>query len=120
MLRCEHNDQRAHIWSRWPGAPGFIAKVQQFQPMYGDVEEWVRDVFAPVFARSIGGPVKWCVQWWAHDEAVLHLEALWPTSKNLTEAAGDGSVSSGSGFPIATGHQHKVRPTLSLPALLRL
>ena len=49
----------------------------QFEPMYGDVEEWVREVFAPVFARSIGGPVKWCAQWWAHGEAVLRLEALW-------------------------------------------
>ena len=39
--------------------------------------EWVREVFAPVFARSIGGPVKWCAQWWAHGEAVLRLEALW-------------------------------------------
>ena len=34
-------------------------------------------MFAPVFARSIGGPVKWCAQWLAHGEAVLRLEALW-------------------------------------------
>lgn len=30
-------------------------------------------MFAPRFARSIGGPVKWCPRWWDHPEAVLRL-----------------------------------------------
>ena len=61
------------------GQAAFTAATPEdrFEPMYGDVEGWVREVFAPVFARSIGWPVKWCAQWLAHGEAVLRLEALW-------------------------------------------
>ncbi|MEP6463018.1 MAG: DUF4913 domain-containing protein [Frankiaceae bacterium] len=44
---------------------------------FDNVEEFVTGMFAPRFARSIGGPVKWCPQWWDHPEAVLRLEALW-------------------------------------------
>jgi len=45
--------------------------------VFDNVEEWVAGMFAPRFARSIGGPVKWCPRWWDHPEAVLRLEALW-------------------------------------------
>jgi hypothetical protein len=62
----------------WRGGPCVRRRIGG--PVRADdvnVEEWVREVFAPVFSRSIGGPVKWCAQWWAHGEAVLRLEALW-------------------------------------------
>lgn len=50
-------------------------------PLYGNVEEWVRDYLLPGFPRPVGevGLVRWhwCAQWWRHDEAVTRLTALW-------------------------------------------
>jgi hypothetical protein len=30
-----------------------------------------------MFRRRLGGQYRWCARWWAHDEAVSRLRALW-------------------------------------------
>lgn len=44
---------------------------------YPDLDTWVRDYFAPLYARPIGGDFRWCPQWRDHVEAVARLEAMW-------------------------------------------
>jgi hypothetical protein len=46
-------------------------------PMYETLDAWVRDYFAPMFSRPIGGEIRWCPRWHEHAEAVSRLEALW-------------------------------------------
>lgn len=53
------------------------AAEEPIPPMYDNVEQWVAERFAPVFARSVGARARWCPMWWDHGEAVLRLEALW-------------------------------------------
>ena len=47
------------------------------QPLYPDVETWVRDYLAPIIARPQTHSVAWCPEWWRHAEAIARLEALW-------------------------------------------
>lgn len=44
---------------------------------YPDLDTWVRDYFAPLYARPVGGEFRWCAQWRDHVEAVARLEAMW-------------------------------------------
>ena len=46
-------------------------------PVYGSLDAWVEEYFCVVFARPIGGEIRWCPQWRDHPEAVTRLEALW-------------------------------------------
>jgi Domain of unknown function (DUF4913) len=49
-------------------------------PLYDNVEQWVRDWLLVNIDRPFGetgGQWRWCEQWWAHNEAVLGLTALW-------------------------------------------
>ncbi len=48
-----------------------------FAPVYGGVEEWVVDYFAPMFTRPTTPAIRWCARWWDHAEAISRLEALW-------------------------------------------
>ncbi|KDA40857.1 DUF4913 domain-containing protein [Frankia sp. B2] len=50
---------------------------------YPDLQTWVAEFFAPVFARPLGGEWRWCPQWWDHVEAALRLEALWRSFEHL-------------------------------------
>jgi hypothetical protein len=47
------------------------------EPVYDTLDEWVAEYFAPTFARSIGGELRWCTSWTEHAEALTRLEALW-------------------------------------------
>lgn len=47
------------------------------EPVYSSVAAWVDGYFRMVFARSVGGEIRWCDHWQAHPEAVTRLEALW-------------------------------------------
>lgn len=53
------------------------------EPFYANVVEWVEGMFAPTFARYLGGTTHWCGRWWDHPEAVLRLEALWRSWETL-------------------------------------
>ncbi|WP_205704975.1 DUF4913 domain-containing protein [Kineococcus indalonis] len=46
---------------------------------YPDLSAWIRDFFAPTFARAVGGEARWCARWDEHPEAVYRLQALWRT-----------------------------------------
>jgi hypothetical protein len=46
-------------------------------PEYETLDEWVQEYFAPMFARPIGGELRWCARWTEHAEAISRLEALW-------------------------------------------
>ncbi len=46
-------------------------------PLYPSLQAWVDQWFRPMFARHLGGQVRWCQQWWAHEEAILRLDNLW-------------------------------------------
>jgi len=50
-------------------------------PLYGNVEDWVREYLLVNVARPFGevGLQRWywCPQWWRHNEAVTALTALW-------------------------------------------
>lgn len=49
-------------------------------PAYHSLEEFVVELSAPTFTRTLGGPSgAWCPRWWDHAEAVLRLHALWTT-----------------------------------------
>ena len=47
------------------------------EPVYSSVAAWVDGYFRMVFARSVGGEIRWCDRWQEHPEAVTRLEALW-------------------------------------------
>lgn len=47
------------------------------EPVYSSLSAWVDGYFRVIFARSIGGEIRWCNQWQEHPEALTRLEALW-------------------------------------------
>lgn len=53
------------------------------EPAYPDVERWVSEHFAPMYARPLGGEFRWCPSWWKHAEAISRLEALWRSWETL-------------------------------------
>jgi len=50
---------------------------------YPSLNAWVEDYFTVVFARPVGGEVRWCSQWREHAEALTRLEALWRAWETL-------------------------------------
>ena len=62
------------------GAPG--PGQDPPEPSYPDVQSWVEQWFAPIFGRRLGA-THWCARWWAHDEAVFRLEAMWRSWETL-------------------------------------
>lgn len=44
---------------------------------YPDLDTWVREYFATLYARPTGGDLRWCPRWNEHPEAVTRLEAMW-------------------------------------------
>jgi hypothetical protein len=57
------------------GAAGPGAEV--VQPVYPDLDAWVRQFFVPTFHRPVGGEIRWCSRWPDHAEAITRLTALW-------------------------------------------
>ena len=47
------------------------------EPLYPNLDEWVREYFLPTFIRPLGGEYRWCAEWDDHAEAVGRLESLW-------------------------------------------
>ncbi len=56
---------------------------EKVEPAYPDVETWVNEHFAPMYARPLGGEFRWCPRWWEHAEAISRLEALWRSWETL-------------------------------------
>jgi hypothetical protein len=66
------------------GAVSAEEKVEEkVEPVYPDVESWVSEHFAPMYARPLGGEFRWCPRWWEHAEAISRLEALWRSWETL-------------------------------------
>lgn len=63
---------------------------EKLEPAYLDVESWVTEHFAPMYARPLGGEFRWCPRWWEHAEAISRLEALWRSWETLRGDAGLG------------------------------
>src|SRR4051812_29699078 len=53
------------------------------QLAYRSLDAWVNDYFTVVFARAVGGEMRWCSQWRDHREALTRLEALWRSWETL-------------------------------------
>ncbi len=67
-------------------------------PEYQTVDEWVHEYFCPMFARPIGGEIRWCERWTDHAEAVSRLEALWRSWEVLRRDPGTGMATWFSSF----------------------
>ncbi|BDZ44019.1 hypothetical protein GCM10025865_33610 (plasmid) [Paraoerskovia sediminicola] len=53
---------------------------------FGSVDEFVREHLRHVYKRRIDGRHRcWAGQWWAYDEAVIRLEALWRAWEHLRQ-----------------------------------
>ncbi|NDR53552.1 MULTISPECIES: DUF4913 domain-containing protein [unclassified Actinomyces] len=58
------------------GGPG--GGAEEFQPYFGNVDEFVRDFLRNMYRRRIDGRHRcWAARWWQYEEAVARLEALW-------------------------------------------
>jgi hypothetical protein len=60
-----------------PAGPAPGAGTDVPEPVFDRVEDWVEEYFLPVFRRPLGGMYRWCPRWWAHQEAISRLTALW-------------------------------------------
>ncbi|QBI56334.1 DUF4913 domain-containing protein [Streptomonospora litoralis] len=60
------------------------------QPVFKNVEEFVRYRFVPVYIRPEGGQFRWCKEWWRHPEAVSRFQALWHAWEVLRWEPGTG------------------------------
>jgi Domain of unknown function (DUF4913) len=49
------------------------------EPLYADLESWVRDYYCVVFARRLSATTRWCPRWNEHHEVAVRMEALWRT-----------------------------------------
>ncbi|WP_435080240.1 DUF4913 domain-containing protein [Clavibacter michiganensis] len=60
----------------WGDAPAASASGD---PVFADVDAFVRDFLAPTYRREVSprGEGRWDPEWWRHPEAVARLEALW-------------------------------------------
>lgn len=59
------------------------AGEEPMETVYPNLESWVNEEFAPIYARPIGGEFRWCRRWWEHVEAVSRLESLWRAWEKL-------------------------------------
>ncbi|GLW36023.1 DUF4913 domain-containing protein [Actinoplanes regularis] len=83
--RLEQAEQQ--LAERQPtGSSAAIGPEQGQDPLYPNVEEWVNTYLLPTFPRPYGavGMTRWywCARWWAHDEAVTRMMALWYAWEN--------------------------------------
>jgi Domain of unknown function (DUF4913) len=77
-LRAELADLSAAVLLGPPAnEPQAAVSDEVPEPVHPSVEAWVEDYFCAVFARPVGGEIRWCLQWRDHPEAVTRLEALW-------------------------------------------
>ncbi|MDA8370223.1 MAG: DUF4913 domain-containing protein [Nocardiopsaceae bacterium] len=60
------------------------------EPVFKNVEEFVRLRFLPVYVRPEGGQFRWCKEWWRHAEAVSRFQALWHAWEVLRWEPGTG------------------------------
>lgn len=65
------------------GDDGAEADAEVPKPAYRSLETWVDEYFTVVFARPVGGEIRWCSQWGEHPEALTRLEALWRAWETL-------------------------------------
>lgn len=56
---------------------GVLGAQKAVEPVYDSLDAWVENYFCIVFARTVGGEIRWCAHWRDHPEAVTRLEALW-------------------------------------------
>lgn len=59
-------------------------------PVYRNVEEFVTELFIPMFCRPEGGQFRWCREWWRHPEAVSRFHAVWHAWEVLRWEPGTG------------------------------
>lgn len=63
--------------------PGNVA-AEEPALYYRNVDEFLRDYLRHVYRRKIDGRHRvWAADWWAYDEAVIRLEALWRAWEHL-------------------------------------
>ncbi|KUP95900.1 DUF4913 domain-containing protein [Thermobifida cellulosilytica] len=60
------------------------------EPVFRNVEEFVRYRFLPVYLRSLDDGYRWCGEWWRHAEAVSRFQALWHAWEVLRWEPGTG------------------------------
>ena len=54
------------------------------EPCYATVEDFVRELLAPMYRRALDGTDRsWCPEWWRHAEAISRLDALWRAWEHL-------------------------------------
>ncbi|MFW5418696.1 DUF4913 domain-containing protein [Nocardiopsis sp. CNT-189] len=71
-------------------ADGAGAEDPPPEPVFKNVEEFVRLRFLPVYVRAEGGQFRWCKEWWRHAEAVSRFQALWHAWEVLRWEPGTG------------------------------
>ncbi|MDA0563671.1 DUF4913 domain-containing protein [Streptomonospora sp. S1-112] len=71
-------------------APPEDAEEPAPEPVFKNVEEFVRHRFLPVYVRPEGGQFRWCKEWWRHAEAVSRFQALWHAWEVLRWEPGTG------------------------------
>jgi hypothetical protein len=78
-----------------PEPPGPADKPE---PLFGDLDAFVRGYLAPVVERRVvqgaSAGVAWCPQWWRHPEAISRLYAIWRAWETLRVADPDTGMSS--------------------------
>jgi len=74
-----------------------VAAAAEIAPVYGDADQWVRDVFVLLLgeykrqsAAGRGDGLRWCPRWWAHPLALDRLESLWRAWEALRLDPGTG------------------------------
>ena len=60
-----------------------IQKEKSPDLFYGNVEEFVKDRFVYLFARSPESGLAWCSEWYRHAEALSRLDAIWRAWEHL-------------------------------------
>ncbi|BCY10986.1 DUF4913 domain-containing protein [Actinoplanes sp. L3-i22] len=82
--RLEQAEQQ--LAERATPSPAAAGTDEGQDPIYPNVEEWVNTYLLPTFPRPYGavGMTRWywCRSWWAHDEAVTRMMALWYAWEN--------------------------------------
>lgn len=59
--------------------------------VYGSVDEFVREYLCHMYKRTLDSRNRrWAAEWWAYDEAVVRLEALWRAWEHLRQEPGLG------------------------------
>ena len=47
-------------------------------PVFASLEEWVCEYLSPMYRRRLrGGSLRWCPEWYRHQEAIERLTAMW-------------------------------------------